>query len=120
MSFIDEIKSINDKPVKTVHVPEWNREVHLRSWSYKETEYVASKEKQAKAKDNTNLMAFVVAFTLSDPNGERVCSDKDADVLSEKHPAVIARLYLECYKHQRLTEDEAKKNLETTVSSPSE
>lgn len=94
----EEILALDDRPMETVKVPEWNDEViHIRVMgaverAKHETSLIESKdltldEKMIKIKVNAVLLC------ACDAEGNRLFSDDQFDALAEKNADAIDRLY---------------------------
>jgi hypothetical protein len=76
-----------------VSVPEWDAEIHVKSWSGSERVKVQSLQK------SDELLARVVALSACDEAGVRLFSDEDVNALQEKNGAVLERVALAALQH---------------------
>lgn len=87
----DSILAAKDFDQRTVEVPEWGGEVIVRGLCSKDRDNFEAE--LAATQDLTNLRARLVVKALIDEEGNRLFSDKDAEVLGEKNSLVVIRLF---------------------------
>ena len=96
---LDEILSASDLPIRKVHIPQWSRDVFVRSMSGADRDQweLAWTEYRKRQDSGEGFYAFLVLWTLCDAAGKPLCElpPKPAQVKSmqEKSGAAIQRLY---------------------------
>jgi hypothetical protein len=93
MNLRDKILSAKDSNLAKVSVPEWECDIHVKSWSGLERVKVQSLTK------SDELLARVVALSACDEAGVRLFKDEDVAALQEKNGAVLERVALAALQH---------------------
>ncbi len=113
----DAILQAQDLPAEQVPVPEWGGEVLVRGLTGAERdnfEQSIAEQKGKNVKMNLqNVRAKLVALTVVDEDGNRLFSDKDAEVLGRKSAVALNRVFEVAQKLSGLTPedvDELAKN----------
>lgn len=114
----DQILSAADHQQQRAAVPEWGGEVILSSPTLAERDaYITTL-----IGDNRTISighrARLVVRCLVDDHGVRVFSDEDADLLAEKNPVVIDRLFDICQRLTGMVSGTADTLEKNSVSSP--
>lgn len=85
------ILAAKDFEIKTINVPEWGGDLHLRGLSSADRD--AFEAELGVTNDLRNLRARLVVKALVDEQGVRLFSDDEADLLGEKSSEVMLRLF---------------------------
>jgi hypothetical protein len=93
----DAILQAQDLPKELVSVPEWNGEVYVRALTGSERDAFEQSIVEQKGKSSKmnlrNLRAKLVALTVVDEVGERMFSDRDAELLGQKSAVALNRIF---------------------------
>lgn len=92
-----QILAIKDAKIVSLHVPEWNGSVCIRTMSG------AERDKFEKRFDTMeNLRAYVVALTCCDEDGQRIFTDADAIELGNKNASAMDFIFWKALELNRL------------------
>jgi len=106
MSIRDQILKANDRPLKALEVPEWGTTIYLPTFSAAELVRI----EELREDDQIPIGAFATVI-IRDENGNPIFAPEDAAELSKKNGSILARIVVECWKHNGIGEealDEAK------------
>ncbi len=99
----NQILSIDDRPIQKVNIPEWNGTVNVRAMS-------AADIMDLQAIDDIGKQtALTCARVIVDGNKNRLFTDEDADLLSQKSPASLMKI-MEVAQHISGMGDDLEKN----------
>ncbi len=87
----EQVQNIDDFKFKIVDVPEWGGEVKVRSMSAKDR--IAFEANQDKLKSQTEMVVFLVLYTCVDDDGNRLFEDKDIEMLEQKSPNALLKIF---------------------------
>ena len=106
MGLREQILAVRDVRLEKLDVPEWETEVHLKSWSGLER----SRALAVFGKMDDTSVAKVVAMSVCDADGATVFTDKDFGELAKKNGEVLERIALAACKHNGINKVEQAKN----------
>lgn len=90
----DDILAIDDLPTRTVNVPEWGGTITLRSLTAAERDaWEIGLYNEKSGGKPMNISASVVALCAIKPDGTRLFTDADIEVLARKSGRVLKRLW---------------------------
>ena len=95
----EDIFGCSDTTIEKLHIDAWGGDVYVRSLTAAERDkFEASnliKDKRTNLYDARmdNLRARLVAMSLCDETGKRLCTDADAAALGSRNAAAIALIY---------------------------
>lgn len=96
---LDEILSASDLPIRKVHIPQWSRDVFVRSMSGADRDQweLAWTEFRKRQDSGEGFYCFLVLWTLCDSAGKPLCElppkPSQVKAMQEKSGAAIQRLY---------------------------
>ena len=102
----DAILSSDDLKKEVVKVPEWGGEVLIATMTGAARDAWVQCLVTIKTTNLANIRARLVAATAVDESGERLFSDKDAEVLGKKSAAALDRCVKVAQKLNKLTEND--------------
>lgn len=108
MQLRDKILSANDRPLKKVHVPEWESDVYVKPLSGQQRSMLVKSVQSGGV-----LYGMALVMCLCDEAGTLLFSKEDVDALNEKCGMVLERLGEIVVKLNGLdggSVDDAKKN----------
>lgn len=93
----EQILQADDLLLEDVEVPEWDGTVRVRGLTGAERDAFESEIVQLKGKkaslNTQNFRAKLVARSVVDEDGQRLFSDRDAQVLGQKSAAALQRVF---------------------------
>lgn len=122
----DAILQAQDLPHEDVEVPEWGGAVRVRALTGAERDAfeqsiveqrTAGKPGASVKMNMRNIRAKLVALTVVDGEGNRLFTDRDADLLGKKSAAALDRVFAVAQKLSGISPedvDELAKNSETS------
>ena len=120
----DAILQAQDLPTEQVSVPEWGGEVLVRGLTGADRddfEQSIAEQKGKNVKMNLrNVRAKLVALTVVDEDGNRLFSDKDAEVLGRKSAVALNRVFEVAQKLSGLTPEDVEELTKNSESDQSE
>jgi hypothetical protein len=88
----EKILMVNDRPLKPIHVPEWDMTVYSRPWSGTIRAEVEKAHLKHKGQ-SVRVLCAVVALGILDEGGATIFTEADIDALMSKNFSVIDRIY---------------------------
>lgn len=103
----DAIRNASDIRKELVPVPEWGGEVYVRTMRAGERDRFESDWEQRKRTGTVheNLRARVAVVCCCDEHGNRLFTDDDVSMLSEKSCAALDRIFAVAIRLNHLTND---------------
>ena len=94
-----EILAVSDIEIEKVEVPEWDGFVHVKSMTgaerdqYEAAMVTSKRPGEDRVIDMSDLRAKLCSMTICDESGERLFTEKDVRVLTEKSAAALQRIF---------------------------
>lgn len=92
MGLRENILAADDGKIKSLSVPEWGAEIHIRTWTGAERDRMEARYTGAKGGHPHGFKALVACLSICDEKGERVFKDSDEAELAKKSAAVLERI----------------------------
>lgn len=120
----DAILQAQDLPKELVKVPEWNGEVYVRALTGVERDAFEQSIVEQKGKSTKmnlrNLRAKLVALTAVDEKGDRIFSDRDAELLGQKSAAALNRVFEVAQRLSGLSQEDVEELTKNSEDGQSE
>lgn len=103
----EQIRQVEDRPIKAVACPEWGGTLYIRTLSGLEANQIRDFHK------GPNILGCYAALLLCDAEGNRLFTLEDAEWLGEKDSTVLSRICEEGQVFNKLTpeqQEDAGKN----------
>jgi len=88
----EQIMNVNDTVIEKVSVPEWNGDVHVRSMTCADREVLSQQIEADKKTGKSCVQVRIAIISTCDKDGNRIFSDADAKVLSERSNSALQRI----------------------------
>jgi len=109
----NEILSFRDLETKSITVPAWGKDIHIRQLSAYERAILNEKtlplQESDKDSDQIEVMALACAYFICDENGTRLFTDEDAVALRDKSAEALQFIFMEGMKYNAMTAEAREK-----------
>jgi len=93
MSLRDEIIGAADIKYDTVHVPEWNKDIRVKSLSASDTERLERYQEKNKNRPEQDYLGYLASLVIVDEDGARIFDKAgDAKTLGDKSMTALTAI----------------------------